>query len=106
MGDRSFQIPFFLQPIGHDFLNKLRCWPPIILGRFYYTFSQHDELSEIRRLTLAVTMAVFGSVSLGSFERSALIAIASLVSNRMSALVDEINEHDDADASPVPAGPS
>ena len=65
------------------------------------TFSQHDELSEIRRLTLAVTMAVFGSVSLDSFERSALIAIASLVSIRMSALVDEINEHDDANASPV-----
>jgi hypothetical protein len=32
---RSFQIPLRLQPIGHDFLNKLRHRASVVFGRFF-----------------------------------------------------------------------
>jgi hypothetical protein len=35
LGDRSFQKSFFLQPIGHDLLNKMRHRAPIVLCCFF-----------------------------------------------------------------------
>jgi hypothetical protein len=34
-GARSFQETFFLQPIGHDLLNKMRHWAPVVFCRFF-----------------------------------------------------------------------
>jgi hypothetical protein len=55
------------------------------------TVQQADELAAISRLALSVEMAVLGSVSLDPSEQAALDAIATLVSSRLSALVDELD---------------